>query len=367
MEVRARRAAMRGAWRAPGRVNLIGEHTDYNDGFVLPFALPQGITVEGEARADDVLELYSGKDSASVDLAKAEPGSVSGWAAYVVGVAACLRAAGHRVGGAELHFSSDLPIGAGLSSSAALECATAVALRDMYAIPIDDGALARIAQQAENVYAGVPCGILDQSASMLCREGHALLLDCRDQGVTQIPVDLGPYRVLVVDTRSPHRLGDGDYAERRGSCERAARRLGLAALRDVTDLPAALAALDDPRLRRRVRHVVEENRRVTTVVELLRLGAITEIGDLLTASHLSLRDLYEVSWPEADVAVAAAVNAGALGARMVGGGFGGSVIALAHRDALPSVRTAVASAYAERGWTRPTFLEAVPGPGAGRV
>ncbi|GAA3241633.1 galactokinase [Actinocorallia longicatena] len=352
---------MIGVWHAPGRVNLIGEHTDYNAGLVLPFALPQGVTVAGSRRDDGLLEIHSQGRSETVDLAGLEPGSVTGWAAYVAGVAGVLREAGHPVGGATLRFVSDLPPGAGVSSSAALECATALALTALYGVRLDRAELVLVAQRAENRYAGVPCGVLDQSASLLCRAGHALLLDCASGESAQIPLDLGDHRVLVVDTRADHRLGDGGYADRRASCEKAAGLLGVAALRELTDPEPPL---DDPVLRRRVRHVVGENLRVEAAVGHLRRGEIAAIGPLLTASHVSLRDDYEVSWPEADAAVEAALGAGALGARMFGGGFGGSILALVHLDALPRVRTAVTTVFAGNGWTSPVFLEAVASPGA---
>ncbi len=356
-----------GMWHAPGRVNLIGEHTDYNDGLVLPFALPQGITVAGARRGDGLLELHSGGQHEVVALDGLAPGAVRGWAAYPAGVAGALAEAGHRVGGATLRFTSDLPSGAGLSSSAALECATALALSDLYGLDIPRRDLVAVAQRAENAYAGVPSGILDQSASLLCTRGHALLLDCRTGLSSQVPLELGDHRILVIDTGVRHSLDDGRYADRRAECEEAARLLGVTALRDVKDLAASLSLLLDPVLRRRVQHVVTENHRVEATAGLLRAGAVADVGALLTASHLSLRDLYQVSWPEADVAVEAAVKGGARGGRMIGGGFGGSVIALVHRDRLDSVRESVAAAYAARSWARPGFLEAVASPGASRL
>jgi galactokinase len=356
-----------GTWHAPGRVNLIGEHTDYNDGLVLPFALPQGITIKATRRDDEVLELRSGHQTEVVRLDSLRPGSVQGWAAYVAGVAGCLRSAGHRVGGASLTISSDLPQGAGLSSSAALECATAITLTDLYGIELGGLELARIAQEAENVYAGVPCGILDQSASMLSTEGHALLLDCRTGLSSQVPLKLGEFRILIVNTMAPHSLSDGEYARRRSACDRAAELLGVPALRDVKDLGAALAKLDDRELRMRVQHVVTENHRVEATVGLLKAGAVAEVGALLTASHLSLRDQYEVSWAEADVAVEEAIRAGARGGRMVGGGFGGSIIVLVATDRIEAVQKGINEAYEQRGWTAPVYLEAVAGPGAHRL
>jgi galactokinase len=278
------------------------------------------------------------------------PGSVTGWAAYAVGVAWSLREAGHPVGGASLLVDADLPQGAGLSSSAALECAVAVALCELYDLPVPGPELARIAQRAENDFVGVPCGIMDQSASLLCTSGHALLLDCRSGLSAQVPLDLTGLTLLVIDTRAEHELVDGGYADRRAACEKAAELLGVPALRDVTDLGEALSRLGDPMLRRRTQHVVTENHRVEAAVGLLRAGVVGEVGALLTASHLSLRDQFEVSWPEADLAVEEAVRAGARGARMVGGGFGGSVVALVPSDRTDRVRAAVTAAYADRGW-----------------
>ena len=357
----------KGTWHAPGRVNLIGEHTDYNEGFVLPFALPQGITVEGERRDDGLLELHSGGQREVVELDGLAPGKVKGWAAYPAGVAGALAEAGYLVGGATLRFTSDLPTGAGLSSSAALECSTALALTGLYGVKADRRELVKIAQRAENAYAGVPSGILDQSASLLCERDHALLLDCRTGLSAQVPLDLGEHRVLVVDTGVRHSLDDGRYADRRAECEKAAGLLGVPALRDVEDLAAALSRLVDPVLRRRVQHVVTENHRVQATVGLLKAGAAPEVGAMLTASHLSLRDLYQVSWPQADVAVEAAVTSGARGGRMISGGFGGAVIVLVHRDRIARVRQAVDAAYAARSWRPPSYLEAVASPGASRL
>jgi galactokinase len=357
-----------GVWRAPGRVNLIGEHTDYNDGLVLPFALREGVSVTAARRDDGIFELRSLQSTdGTVSVSDPVPGSVRGWAAYAAGVAWSLRAAGHQVGGASLLVDADLPQGAGLSSSAALECAVAVALCDLYDISVPGPELARIAQRAENDFVGVPCGIMDQSASLLCTAGHALMLDCRSGLSTQVPLDLTGLTLLAVDTRAEHELTDGGYAARRAACEKAASLLGVAALRDVTDLAGALKRLGDPVLRRRTQHVVTENHRVEAAAGLLRAGATAEVGALLTASHLSLRDQFEVSWPEADVAVEEAVRAGARGARMVGGGFGGSVIALVPADRTDRVRTAITAAYANRGWAEPRYLDALPSEGARRV
>ncbi|MQY07670.1 galactokinase [Actinomadura macrotermitis] len=358
-------------WRAPGRVNLIGEHTDYNDGLVLPFAIGLGVTVAAGRRDDGMLELRSrqaGGATVAVPVAGLEPGRPGGWAAYPAGVAWMLR--DHGVRGASLLVDADLPQGAGLSSSAALGCAAALALCDLYGVGLGRPELALLVQQAENRFAGMPCGILDQTASLRCEEGHALLLDCRSGAAEPVPLPLAGLSALVVDTRAAHALTDGGYAARRAQCERAAGLLGVPALRDVTDLPAALAALPDAALRRRVAHVVTENARVEAAAGLLR-GAAGDpgarLGALLTASHASLRDRYEVSWPEADVTVAAALEAGALGGRMVGGGFGGSVLLLARTDRADQVLAAVRAAYAGRGWEPPRAHRVAPAAGARRL
>jgi galactokinase len=359
-------------WRAPGRVNLIGEHTDYNDGFVLPLALPLEIRVAAARRDDGLLRMASLQADARVEevpLDGLAPGAVQGWAAYVAGTAWSLRSDGVDVPGADLLVDGEMPRGAGLSSSAALECASAGALLDLAGVELAPAAVALLAQRAENDFVGMPCGVMDQFASTSARAGHLLLLDTRDLHVEHIPFDLEAegLTLLVIDTRAPHRLVDGEYAARRADCERAAALLGLPSLREVADLDAALAALDDDTLRARVRHVVSENGRVLEVVALLRAGDVRAIGPALTASHASLRDDYQVSCAELDLAVATALSAGAHGARMTGGGFGGSAIALVETASVPDVRAAVLAAFAEAGFTEPGFLEAVPAAGSGRA
>jgi galactokinase len=361
-----------GVWHAPGRVNLIGEHTDYNEGFVLPFALAQGVRAAASRRGDGRLELHSRQVPASAvtePLGKLAPGSVVGWAAYPAGAAWVILQAGYPLGGTSIAIDADLERGAALSSSAALECAAALALTELHGLSVDRSGLAALARRAENEFVGVPTGIMDQSASLLCRTGHALLLDCRTGQASDVPLDLAAAGLilLVIDTRVQHALADGRYAARRRACEDAARVLGVPSLRDVTDSPGAVDQIEDPLLRRRARHVVTENARVLEVVRLLRAGEVGRCGPLLTASHVSLRDDFEVSWPQADVAVEAAVADGALGARMTGGGFGGSVIALADVGQAAGVRVAVSDAFAGQGWPPPRFLEAYPSAGARRL
>ncbi|MFI6849007.1 galactokinase [Kitasatospora sp. NPDC050467] len=365
--------ALAGTWAAPGRVNLIGEHTDYNDGFVLPIALPHTARATVRLRADGVLRLYSEQGGgAAVELAVTElaPGGVDGWARYPAAVVWALREAGHPVGGADVRIDSDVPTGAGLSSSAAIECVMAAACNDLHDLGLDGPQLARIAQRAENAFVGVPCGIMDQMASMCCREGGALFLDTRDLSARHVPLDLvaAGLRLLVVDTRVKHDLADGEYAKLRAGCERASALLGLPALRDLgpDGLPAALGRLPHE-LRRLVRHVVSENARVERAVALLDAGDLRGLGPLLTAGHASLRDDYGVSCPETDLAVEAAVGSGALGARMTGGGFGGSVIALVDAGAVPAVTVAVEEAFRQAGHTAPRTFTAVPATGARRI
>ncbi|TWD81884.1 galactokinase [Kribbella amoyensis] len=362
-----------GAWRAPGRVNLIGEHTDYNDGLVLPIALPNRIAVSASAREDGVVAVSSNGQEGVVEftLDSLQPGSVPDWAAYPAGAAWVLREAGYGIGGANLLFDSDLPSGAGLSSSAALLCASAVALLGLRGIEVDPAEVARLAQRAENQYVGAPVGLMDQMASMCCTEGHALYFDIRAMTTDQIPFapaddDL---TLLVIDVKAPHRHVDGEYAARRRSCEQAAAALGVPALRSIEldQLDDALARLDDDVDRRRVRHVVTEIRRVEDAVALMRAGRLREVGPLFTASHASLRDDFEITVPELDVAVDTALAAGALGARMTGGGFGGCIIALVEAAAAEQVFAAIEKAFAEHGFRAPTSLAADPSAGASRV
>jgi galactokinase len=360
----------RGTWQAPGRVNLIGEHTDYNDGFVLPFAIGTGVTAVAARPRDGMLALASRQapgEEVTVPLDGLAPGSVPGWAAYPAGVAWALRTAGYPVEGTSLGYDSDLPLGAGLASSAALECATALALTDLHGIVLPRPQLAAIAHRAENDFAGVPTGIMDQSAALLCQAGHALLLDCRSGIGTAVPLDPAPsgLALLVVDTAARHEHAADGYAARRQECEDAARALGARSLRDITD-SSELAGLD-PLLARRARHVVTENSRVLATAGLLRAGQLSRAGALLTASHASLRDDFEVSWPEADAAVETAIEAGAYGARMTGGGFGGSVLVLAAAEQAGGVRTAVAQRFERAGWAAPRFGTAVPAAGARRI
>ncbi|MBB0245020.1 galactokinase [Streptomyces alkaliphilus] len=363
-----------GVWAAPGRVNLIGEHTDYNDGFVMPLALPHTTTVAAAPRGDGVLALYSADLPGPVAVLPLEdltPGAVPGWTGYPAGVLWALRDAGHEVGGASLCVTSTVPTGAGLSSSAALEVASAMALCELYGAVPDGQRLARIAQRAENAFVGVPCGIMDQMASACCTAGHLLHLDTRDMAARQVPFDMAVegLRLLVVDTRVKHDLADGGYAERRAGCEAGAEALGVPSLRSIPHdgLDDALAPLGDPVVRALVRHVVTENERVARVVELLEAGRARELGPVLSEGHASLRDDFRVSCPELDLVVGTAVAAGALGARMTGGGFGGSAVVLVEADAVGELGERVVAASAAAGHPQPRVFEAVPSAGARRI
>ncbi|WP_405540614.1 galactokinase [Streptomyces sp. NBC_00075] len=371
-------AAPEGVWAAPGRVNLIGEHTDYNDGFVMPFALPHTALAAVSRRTDGVLRLHSSDiEGGVVELRVGDltPESDRNWTAYPSGVVWALKDAGHTAvsGGADIHLTSTVPTGAGLSSSAALEVVVALALNDLYELGLQGWQLARLCQRAENVYVGAPTGIMDQTASACCTAGHALFLDTRDLSQDQIPFDLAAegMTLLVVDTQVKHSHSEGEYGKRRAGCERGAELLGVDALRDVPyeDLDAALARLgDEEEVRRLVRHVVTEDHRVERVVALLKSGGDTRaIGPILTEGHASLRDDFQVSCPELDLVVESAVESGALGARMTGGGFGGSAIVLVEAEDADRVGKAVEEAFGAAGYTAPRVFAAVPSAGARRV
>ncbi|MFE0252946.1 galactokinase [Streptomyces sp. NPDC059010] len=368
-------AAPEGVWAAPGRVNLIGEHTDYNDGFVMPFALPHTAVAAVSRRDDGVLRLHSADVEGGVVELRVDdlvPESDRNWTAYPSGVVWALRQAGHAVTGADIHLASTVPAGAGLSSSAALEVVVALALSDLYELGLKGWQLARLCQRAENVYVGAPVGIMDQTASACCQAGHALFLDTRDLSQKQIPFDLAAegMRLLVVDTQVKHSHSEGEYGKRRAGCEKGAALLGVDALRDVAydDLDAALDRLgDDEEVRRLVRHVVTEDQRVERVVALLESGETRAIGPVLTEGHASLRDDFRISCPELDLVVDTALAGGALGARMTGGGFGGSAIVLAEEADVETVTKAVEEAFAAAGFTAPRVFEAVPAAGARRV
>jgi len=370
-------SAPSGVWSAPGRVNLMGEHTDYNAGLCLPIALPQRTYAAVALRPDRRLRLRSLQSSQAyeLELDEVRAGNPRGWGGYAAGVVWALQEAGHQVGGLDLMLDGQVPLGAGLSSSAALECAVAAAASDLLELDLlgDDSAratLAAVCVNAENTIAEAPTGGMDQSASLRCERGHALLLDCRDSSVAQVPFDLSAHglSLLVIDTRAEHTLVDGQYAARRTSCQNAARQLDVSSLREVPldDLDKALDRLPDNLTRARARHVVTEIERVRLTVALLRSGHLPDVGPLFNASHTSMRDDFEISCAELDVAVEAATTHGALGARMTGGGFGGSAIALVPTEYAAEVTSAVIQAFADSGFGAPSCFTVTPGGPARR-
>ena len=362
-----------GVWAAPGRVNLIGEHVDYSGGRCLPMALTRVTAAAVRRRDDDRVRISStDPDAAPFEgtLDALGPGDVSGWVGYVAGTLWSLQQAGVEVPGLDMSVSSDVPLGAGLSSSASLEAAVALAAAEL-AGRADDPTLRHLLVQAairaENEVVGAGTGGMDQAVALLAADGAALLIHTRDFRTEPVALGLeeAGLELMVIDTRVKHTLADGQYAKRRADCDEAARQLGLEWLSDAT--AADVARLTDPRLQARTRHVVSENTRVDEVVELVRAGRVAEIGPLLDASHASLRDDYEVSAVELDVVVAAATAAGALGARMVGGGFGGSAIALIRSADAAAVEEAVVAACRARDLTEPGVLTVTSGPAARRL
>jgi galactokinase len=360
-----------GLWAAPGRVNLIGEHTDYNDGLALPVALPlRTVAAAGRASGGGRVRLASLQapgEAAQTSLGARDAERLPQWARYAAGVLWAMADAGHEVGGVDVLIDGDVPLGSGLSSSAALGCSVALAADGLFGLELPRPELARLVQRADHVYAGIPSGLLDQMASLCCREGSALYLDFRTLASELVPLDLAAagLRLLVIDTGVQRGLVGGEYAERRRSCQLAAAALGVAALRDAG--LAEAQGLADPVLRRRARHVVTEDQRVVDAVELFRAGRVAAAGPLLTASHVSLRDDYEVSCPELDVAVEAVLAAGGLGARLTGAGFGGCAIALVEEGSAAEVSGAVTAAYDEQRWPAPRIFPMVPAAGATRI
>ena len=429
-----------GLWSAPGRVNLIGEHTDYNNGLVLPFAIDARAQVAAARIDEPVLRIVSAQRRGAVieaPISVLSPGSAAakGWPAYLFGPIWALAEAGIELPGGEVALDSQVPAGAGLSSSAAVECATALAMSALAEVTLGRADLARLCQHAENAFVGVPSGLMDQMASATCRSSNLLFFDVGAQTTEHIPFDPAAHglRLLVIDTQAHHSLADGEYAKRRASCEQAAAILGLDSLRDIENADEALAILataasvpraDRDVLVRRVRHILTENARVQQVVDRLRNGGSGEgsagsggsgegsadsggsgvgsnarnvgsgvgsnarnagnvgnnarnvgnaggagsgvgsIGSILTASHLSMRDDYQISCAELDVAVDAALAGGALGARMTGGGFGGSAIALVPADSAQSITRDVQDAFAAAGFTAPVVRSVSPADGA---
>lgn len=346
--------------RAPGRVNLIGEHTDYNRGLVLPVALPHATYAALRPRADELVRLASAQQDSVFEGTLDRLGSVDGWAGYAAGVLWTLREAGHDLGGVDVLVDSTVPVGAGLSSSAALECAVGVALLGGPHADLVDAAV-----RAETEVVGAPTGGMDQTVAVHGEEGTALLIDFASGEHRAVPLDLRGHTLLVTDTRVSHELTDGGYGSRRADCEAAARSLEVNSLRDAT--LEAVEALADDRTRRRARHVVTEIARVTETVEALEAGDWDRVGSLFDASHVSMRDDFEISCPELDAAVAVAVQAGAVAARMTGGGFGGSSVAVVPDERVDAVMRAIDAAFVLEGFRSPAHLRAVPSAGASVV
>jgi galactokinase len=363
-----------GLWSAPGRVNLIGEHTDYNDGFVFPFAIDRRTVVALAPREDGVIRVGSTFAEAQEErtVASLSPDRIAGWSAYPFGVAWALTQHGADVSaltGFDAYFASDVPVGAGLSSSAAIESAVAVALNEVWGLEYNKRTLARAGQLAENQVVGAPTGIMDQSASLFGRQDAGVFLDCRSLDAEVIPLGFEPagLEILIIDTKVSHSHADGGYKDRRASCEAGAAAMGVESLRDLDadDLPRAESVLDEVTFRR-VRHVVTENQRVLDTVRTLREEGARAIGPLLDASHVSMRDDFEISVPELDLAVATAQSSGAVGARMTGGGFGGAAIALVPTELVAEVSAAVAAAFTDAGYAAPDQFTVHPSEGARR-
>ena len=363
-----------GVWSAPGRVNLIGEHTDYNLGLVLPFAIDRRTWAAVGVRADRAIRLRStfADEEIVASLDDLSPDAMDGWSAYVLGVAWAMADAGvdlASASGLDILIDSDVPVGAGLSSSAALECAVGVAFDELWGLGLDQLALARIGRVAENKAVGAPTGLLDQAASMLGEEDHAVFLDCDTEEARAVALHLREesLQILVMNSNVEHEHATGGYGDRFASCERGARTLGVTSLREVTPagLADARAQLDDETFRR-VRHVVTENERVADTVRELSGRGPRAIGDLLNASQVSMRDDFEITVPEIDLACDTAVANGAVGARMTGGGFGGSAIALVPSAKAGAIASAVRLALADAGLREPTIFTVTPSQGARR-
>jgi galactokinase len=351
---------------APGRVNLIGEHIDYSQGFVLPFAISYRTTAALRRRDDQIIRIRSKQrldDVITTSISTLAPGFQGDWERYVLGVIWALEIR-H---GLDVEIDGDVPLGAGLSSSAALECAVAVGLNELFSLGHDKKKLALLTQKAENIYVGVPCGIMDQSVSLMAEAGSALLLDCRDLSTTLVAFDLAAsgLELLIIDTQTHHALVDGEYAKRRQACESACSKLQISSLRDIdiSALEAGRELLSDEEFRR-AHHAVSEMARTLEAVEVLQQENFVTLGALITQSHLSLRDDYEVSCPELNCAVDVALVHGALGARMVGGGFGGSAIALVAQAQIEELKSAITLAFSSALFAAPRFFTSLPSEGA---
>lgn len=356
--------------QAPGRINLIGEHTDYNLGYAMPIALEERTTVRFEPDGTDRITVRSSEEGDGVSFAlDAAPGDVDGWSAYVAGAVWALAQADHPVVGGSLAVSSDVPIGAGLSSSAALECAVVLAMNAATDFKLDMLDVARLAQRGENDFVGAPTGLMDQLASLNGEVDRAMLIDFDDSSVRHVVFDLDSYglTLMVINSNAAHRHSTGEYASRRESCHRAAQTLGVPSLREVQNVDGVLGRVADEVDRRRVRHVLSENQRVLDCVKVLEAFDFGRVGELMTQSHASMRDDFEITTPHIDLIADSAVRHGALGARMTGGGFGGCVISLVPLAEIESITKAVTSDIAAGGFPEPTVFTARAGRGASRM
>ena len=351
---------------APGRVNLIGEHIDYSEGFVLPFAIKDRTFAAVRKRDDSMVRIASAQRRnkiVTVDIADVKPGLKGEWERYALGVLWSMGV----TSGVDIIIDGHVPLGAGLSSSAALECSVATAMNHLFDMGFSLEELARLTQKAENQYVGVPCGIMDQSVSLMATQGYALLLDCRDLSTQNISFDVASHglELLIIDTQAHHALTDGGYAERRASCESVATKLAVKSMRELS-MAQLVAARDQITHTEyiRARHAVSEMKRVLDCVDALSIGDFAKVGELINQSHVSLRDDYNVSCPELDTAVEASLAACALGSRMVGGGFGGSAIALIDASKTAHTIRAVESAFAAKKFKAPRFFTSLPSQGA---
>lgn len=360
---------------APGRVNLIGEHTDYNGGFVFPCALQYGTYLAIRINDSKMSRLASVNTKESVEVSPSDfiKNNVK-WANYPLGVADQLRKLGHKMEGADLLFSGDVPAGAGLSSSASIEMVTAVALNDLFSFGLEMMDLVKLSQKAENEFVGVNCGIMDQFASGMGKKDHAMLLNCLNLDYELVPLVLGDYTLIISNTNKKRGLTDSKYNERRSECEQSveflSRASGIKFLGEM-DFPAFLDAqrlIPDEIVRRRAQHVISENKRVLDAVRALRGSDLKKFGELMTASHASLRDDYEVTGIELDTLVEEALSMkGVIGSRMTGAGFGGCTVSLVHKDAAGDFISSVGKSYERRIGLHPEFYRAEVGPGARRL
>ena len=363
-----------GVWSAPGRVNLIGEHTDYNQGFVLPVAIDRVTCAAVALRGDNQMRVASTFDGEVHQIALSEISNNRslGWAAYPFGVAYAIQKLAEKDFGTgfDIFIDSNVPVGAGLSSSAALESAVALAINELWNAGLTKRQLARAGQIGENEIVGAPTGIMDQTASIFGSFDHAVFLDCRslESETVRLGCSETGLEILVIDTKVAHRLSDGGYAARREDCERGAELMGVASLRDLgeADLDRAQQSLDDQTFRR-VRHIITENARVLQTVSMLKSKGISAIGRLMLQSHASMRDDFEISVEELDLAVEVAMQNGAIGARMTGGGFGGAAIAVVPVELAEQLKTHILTAFADRGYLEPEIFAVAAANGAQRV